>query len=53
MAVIGDMLGVLPQDREMFLKWSDDMVTFLSSTSAEEGIPGLHRWSFSPPTPST
>jgi cytochrome P450 family 142 subfamily A polypeptide 1 len=36
MAVIGDMLGVLPQDREMFLKWSDDMVTFLSSTSAEE-----------------
>jgi cytochrome P450 family 142 subfamily A polypeptide 1 len=36
MAVIGDMLGVLPQDREMFLQWSDDMVTFLSSTSAEE-----------------
>lgn len=36
MAVIGDMLGVLPEDRDMFLKWSDDMVTFLSSTSAEE-----------------
>jgi cytochrome P450 family 142 subfamily A polypeptide 1 len=36
MAVIGDMLGVLPEEREMFLKWSDDMVTFLSSTSAEE-----------------
>src|ERR1700756_4586757 len=31
MAVIGDMLGVRPDQREMFLKWSDDMVTFLSS----------------------
>jgi cholest-4-en-3-one 26-monooxygenase len=31
MAVIGDMLGVLPEQREMFLKWSDDMVSFLSS----------------------
>ena len=38
MAVIGDMLGVLPQDREMFLKWSDDMVSFLSSTTAEEDL---------------
>ena len=36
MAVIGDMLGVLPEQREMFLKWSDDMVTFLSSTAAQE-----------------
>lgn len=36
MAVIGDMLGVLPQEREMFLKWSDDMVSFLSSTTAQE-----------------
>jgi cytochrome P450 family 142 subfamily A polypeptide 1 len=36
MAVIGDMLGVLPQEREMFLRWSDDMVTFLSSTAAEQ-----------------
>ncbi len=27
MAVIGDMLGVLPDEREMFLKWSDDMVS--------------------------
>jgi cholest-4-en-3-one 26-monooxygenase len=36
MAVIGDMLGVLPEEREMFLKWSDDMVSFLSSTTAEE-----------------
>jgi cytochrome P450 family 142 subfamily A polypeptide 1 len=31
MAVIGDMLGVRPDQREMFLKWSDDLVTFLSS----------------------
>lgn len=31
MAVIGDMLGVLPQDREMLLKWSDDLVGGLSS----------------------
>ena len=31
MAVIGDMLGVLPEDREMLLKWSDDLVTGLSS----------------------
>ncbi|MBV8346793.1 MAG: cytochrome P450 [Mycolicibacterium sp.] len=36
MAVIGDMLGVLPERREMFLKWSDDMVTLLSSTTAQE-----------------
>ena len=27
MAVIGDMLGVRPDEREMFLKWSDDLVT--------------------------
>lgn len=31
MAVIGDMLGVLPQERGMLLKWSDDLVTGLSS----------------------
>lgn len=35
MAVIGDMLGVLPQEREMFLRWSDDMVALLSSTTTE------------------
>ena len=39
MAVIGDMLGVLPEDRGTLLKWSDDLVTGLSShidpTSAE------------------
>lgn len=31
MAVIGDMLGVLPEDRETLLKWSDDLVCGLSS----------------------
>ena len=36
MAVIGDMLGVLPEEREMFLKWSDDLVSFLSSTADPE-----------------
>ena len=38
MAVIGDMLGVRPDQREMFLKWSDDMVAFLSSQVAEEDM---------------
>jgi cholest-4-en-3-one 26-monooxygenase len=38
MAVIGDMLGVRPQEREMFLKWSDDMVTVLSSTTAPDDL---------------
>jgi cytochrome P450 family 142 subfamily A polypeptide 1 len=27
MAVIGDMLGVRPEEREMFLKWSDDLLS--------------------------
>lgn len=36
MAVIGDMLGVRPQEREMFLRWSDDMVSFLSSTTSQD-----------------
>ncbi|MCW2686186.1 MAG: cytochrome [Mycobacterium sp.] len=31
MAVIGDMLGVRPEERGMLLKWSDDLVTGLSS----------------------
>lgn len=35
MAVIGDMLGVLPEEREMLLKWSDDLVCGLSSTVDE------------------
>ena len=38
MAVIGDILGVLPEQREMFLRWSDDMMNFLSSTMAEADL---------------
>jgi cholest-4-en-3-one 26-monooxygenase len=36
MAVIGDMLGVLPEDRGDLLKWSDDMVSALTSTVTDE-----------------
>jgi cytochrome P450 family 142 subfamily A polypeptide 1 len=38
MAVIGDMLGVRPEEREMFLKWSNDLLSALSSTAAEEDM---------------
>ncbi|OMC30934.1 cytochrome [Mycobacterium sp. GA-1841] len=31
MAVIGDMLGVLPTERDMLLRWSDELVCGLSS----------------------
>ncbi|UVO14416.1 cytochrome P450 [Mycobacterium sp. SVM_VP21] len=31
MAVIGDMLGVLPEERSLLLRWSDDLVAGLSS----------------------
>lgn len=35
MAVIGDMLGVVPTDRATLLKWSDDLVCGLSTTADE------------------
>lgn len=35
MAVIGDMLGVLPSERATLLKWSDDLVCGLSSAADE------------------
>jgi cholest-4-en-3-one 26-monooxygenase len=38
MAVIGDMLGVLPEERELLLKWSDDLVCGLSSHVDEATI---------------
>jgi cholest-4-en-3-one 26-monooxygenase len=38
MAVIGDMLGVRPDEREMFLKWSDDLVSGLSSSVSEADL---------------
>ncbi|MGW6379364.1 cytochrome P450 [Rhodococcus sp. NPDC055112] len=36
MAVIGDMLGVRPKEREMFLRWSDDLVEAQGSNASEE-----------------
>ncbi|KUI36655.1 cytochrome [Mycobacterium sp. GA-2829] len=41
MAVIGDMLGVLPEEREMLLTWSDDLVSGLSSHVDEAAIKKL------------
>jgi cytochrome P450 family 142 subfamily A polypeptide 1 len=41
MAVIGDMLGVLPEQREMLLTWSDDLVCGLSSHLDESAIQKL------------
>ncbi|BBY62636.1 cytochrome P450 [Mycolicibacterium helvum] len=38
MAVIGDMLGVAPEDRATLLAWSDDMVVALSSAATEESL---------------
>ncbi len=38
MAVIGDMLGVLPQDRATLLKWSDDLVCGLSSAADQAAL---------------
>ena len=35
MAVIGDMLGVLPSERATLLKWSDDLVCGLNSAADE------------------
>ena len=35
MAVIGDMLGVLPAERATLLKWSDDLVCGLNSAADE------------------
>ncbi|MFD4293477.1 cytochrome P450 [Rhodococcus sp. NPDC058505] len=38
MAVIGDMLGVRPQERAMFLEWSDDLVRAQGSNASDEAI---------------
>ncbi|MGE2731038.1 cytochrome P450 [Mycolicibacterium vaccae] len=38
MAVIGDMLGVLPEEREKLLEWSDNLVCGLSSHVDEAAI---------------
>jgi cholest-4-en-3-one 26-monooxygenase len=36
MALIGDMLGVAPEDRDDLLRWSDDMVSAQSGSATEE-----------------
>jgi cytochrome P450 family 142 subfamily A polypeptide 1 len=36
MIVIGDMLGVEPQDRDMLLHWSDDLIAATSATAPLE-----------------
>lgn len=41
MAVIEDMLGVLPEERDKLLQWSDDLVCGLSSTVDELTIQKL------------
>jgi len=41
MAVIGDMLGVLPQDRATLLKWSDDLVCGLSASADAAAVQAL------------
>ncbi|TSD95677.1 cytochrome P450 [Skermania sp. ID1734] len=38
MAVIGDMLGVRPREREMFLNWSDDLVKALGSNVSNDQL---------------
>ncbi|EHB57827.1 Linalool 8-monooxygenase [Mycolicibacterium rhodesiae JS60] len=38
MAVIGDMLGVLPEERSTLLKWSDDLVCGLNSAADAETL---------------
>lgn len=41
MAVIGDMLGVVPADRATLLKWSDDLVCGLNSNADEAAVAAL------------
>ncbi len=50
MILIGDMLGVAPEDRDDLLRWSDDMVSAQSGNATEEqfikamdAMDGLHR----------
>lgn len=41
MAVIGDMLGVRPPERETFLRWSDDLVRALGSHASEVEVQAM------------
>ena len=40
MVLIGDMLGVAPEDRDDLLRWSDDMVSAQSGSATEEQFLG-------------
>lgn len=36
MIIIGDMLGVKPEDRDLLLRWSDDMLSSSNATASNE-----------------
>ena len=38
MIVIGDMLGVVPEDRDRLLRWSDDLISGLSLSAPPEAV---------------
>ncbi len=42
MILIGDMLGVEPEDRDDLLRWSDDMVSAQSGNATEEQFIKAH-----------
>ncbi len=43
MIVIGDMLGVRPEDRGRLLRWSDDLLLGTSQTASPEAVAGAAR----------
>lgn len=43
MIMIGDLLGVEPEDRDMLLRWSDAMILATSSTATPENVMGAAR----------
>jgi cholest-4-en-3-one 26-monooxygenase len=43
MIVIGDMLGVLPEDRDRLLRWSDDLISGLSLSAPPEAVAATAR----------
>jgi cytochrome P450 family 142 subfamily A polypeptide 1 len=43
MIVIGDMLGVAPEDRKTLLRWSDDLISGLSLSAPPEAIAAAGR----------
>jgi len=43
MIVIGDLLGVAPEDRDMLLRWSDELLSGLSATATPEAKEAVGR----------